>query len=128
MPAPRLRPQMWRLLRKNWEALSLSSPEEPSSCESLPSLDEPQSPVSPQDPLSLRDKLVPPPQSDATEAGEGEAPSVTVDDLDISHLQPSNVNGKGGQVGHHYISHGFSGMFHIFSLVVLLEFFWVVGN
>lgn len=83
------------------EALSLSSPEEPSSCESLPSSEDPLSPFSPDDCKiqSLDEFGCATGEEVLSCASEtpSEVPTVTVDDLDISHLQPCSLSSKGGQ-------------------------------
>ncbi|KAG0723615.1 RING finger protein 10 [Chionoecetes opilio] len=81
-------------LEEGMEALSLSSPEELSSSESLLSFEESLGPVSP-----VEHEACPLPD-DPQAGGRDEAPhsAITVQDLDISQLQPLNANNSAGQV------------------------------
>ena len=83
-------------LEEGMEAMSLSSPEELSSSESLLSFEEVLSPVSP-----MENEACPVPDDTPPQGREDEAPrsAITVQDLDISQLQPLNTNNHGGQVG-----------------------------
>lgn len=81
-------------LEEGMEAMSLSSPEEPSSSESLLSFEEAVSPASPveAEACPVRDDLQSPGQEEAPQS------AITVQDLDISQLQPLSTNNPGGQV------------------------------
>ncbi|XP_042224131.1 RING finger protein 10-like [Homarus americanus] len=78
------------------EAMSLSSPEEPSSGDSVSSVEEPLSLVSPTNGETTF--LSRSPALDSNQQGGGtDKPTITVEDLDISQLQPMNQNTQGGQ-------------------------------
>lgn len=77
------------------EAMSLSSPEEPSSSESLSSFEEVLSPLSPVAGEAGGVPDEPQPQNPMEEQPQS---TITVQDLDISQLQPVNAINTGGQV------------------------------
>ncbi|XP_063870536.1 E3 ubiquitin-protein ligase RNF10-like [Scylla paramamosain] len=82
-------------LEEGMEAMSLSSPDELSSSESLLSFEEVLSPVSP-----VEGEVCPMPDDPQPQGQQEEAPqsTITVQDLDISQLQPVNTTNPGGQV------------------------------
>lgn len=82
-------------LEEGMEAVSLSSPEEPSSSESLSSFEEVLSPTSP-----VAGEVGAVLAESHPENQEGQQPqsTITVQDLDISQLQPANAVNPGGQV------------------------------
>lgn len=82
-------------LEEGMEALSLSSPEELSSSESLLSFEEALSPVSPVEGEACLAHDDPQSQGQEDEAPQS---AITVQDLDISQLQPLNTTNPGGQV------------------------------
>lgn len=104
-------------LEEGIEAVSLSSPEEPSSSESLSSFEEVLSPLSP---VAGEAGAVLDEQQPQNQEVEQPQSTITVQDLDISQLQPVNTINPGGQV---YIYHfpivtKFTGV-HIVSSTVL---------
>lgn len=82
-------------LEEGMEAISLSSPEEPSSSESLSSFEEVLSPLAPV--AGEADAVLPEPQPQNPEREQPQS-NITVQDLDISQLQPANATNPGGQV------------------------------
>lgn len=89
-------PEAYKLpLEEGMEAMSLSSPDELSSSESLLSFEEVLSPVSP-----VEGETCPMPDDAQPQGQQEEAPqsTITVQDLDISQLQPVNNTNPGGQV------------------------------
>ncbi|KAK7086871.1 RING finger protein 10 [Halocaridina rubra] len=86
------------------ESLSLSGPGE-HSCESPSSLKDPTSPVSSDGqmqflcdpPLAVDQVREPPPPPPAFEDTDASSPTITVDDLDISQLQPANCISQSNQ-------------------------------
>lgn len=82
-------------LEEGMEAVSLSSPEEPSSSESLSSFEEVLSPLSP---VAGEAGAVLDEQQPQSQEVEQPQSTITVQDLDISQLQPVNATNPGGQV------------------------------
>lgn len=84
------------------DAMSLSSPEEPSSCDSLSSMDEPMSPTTPSmetESFQVGSTRLANSLEAAVERNvDNDQPVVTVEDLDISQLQPVNNTNSGSQV------------------------------
>lgn len=76
------------------EALSLSSPEEQSSGDGASSVEAPSSPVSTAEAEESMPSEPPPEQIIRSDGGK---PIITVEDLDISQLQPINQNTTGSQ-------------------------------
>lgn len=113
------------------EALCLSSPEEPSSCESLPSVEGPLSPCSPDDCKLVSPIETPPSCIDSvlvSPNGTQEAPTVTVDDLDISQLSVGQRNVPKSTFFFYQASNGAQIYMHALNVKMLVEEYGSLEN